>query len=410
MRYIIAVLLMVTGLLEAQQSNCTTFSPIVNTTRFILVVDVSGSMYGKPLDDAKLGLNAFVDQMEPGDEAALLAFSDDIYMTQAMTSDVNRLRKGIQSLQTIGGTHLYDAVAKAIDLSKNYSEKTAIVLLTDGQDGGSKFTARNIESMVAYHGIAFYAIGLGSVDDQALKTLAKKTSGEFDPTPNSSDLQKLYANTMRVYKKKHVSGGEDTAQLLVHSMPGGRPVFLDGQNFGKTPLKIINIQPGEHTVRVQFDVGPWECKSSYSAGKLGKVTAIESEVNKNIAVISIPHGTAVFLDEEFQGYTSNFAEKSTTETKGFLFKRTETTVDYSRELIIENVPKGKHILTLVPFADSEVSDIFDRLDYSFVMGAQNLIISADARTGQAVSEETKSVLKAKANRFQLDESNIFDDF
>ena len=37
------------------QRDCATFTPIVPETKFILVVDVSGSMSGEPLKDAKKG-------------------------------------------------------------------------------------------------------------------------------------------------------------------------------------------------------------------------------------------------------------------------------------------------------------------------------------------------------------------
>ena len=409
MRLFIATLFISQSILFAQ-SNCVAFSPIVNITRFILVVDISGSMNGRPLDDAKQGLLSFVSKMDNSDEAALLTFSDEINLKRSMTSDRNALKQGVQSMTSGGGTHLYDAVAKAIAISKSYKGNTAIVLLTDGQDGGSQFSASHIESMVGYHGIAFYGIGLGTVDVKSLKAIAKKTSGEFDLTPNSAELKKIYENTLRVYKKKHRTSGEQSAQLLVHSMPGGKPVLFDGKAFGNTPVKIINIQPGEHSIVVNFDAGPVRCESKFEVGMLGKYKASESDVDKNVAIISIPHGCAVFLDDQFQGYTSNFLEKSTTSSTGIIFKKKKTVADYSRELILENVPKGKHVISVIPFAGSEIEGMFSKVNYPFVMGSKNLIIRTDARTNSAKLEVTKDPLKPQTNRFKLDDSSIFDDF
>ena len=409
MRKLLSALMIIASYLQAQPT-CVTFSKIEYTTRFILVVDVSGSMNGKPLKDAKVGVSNFINQMDVNDAAALLTFSDEIKIAHSMTNNNSSLLNKVKQMSSGGSTHLFDALAKAIDISKGYKEKVAVVLLTDGRDSGSQFTAKNIESMVGYHGIAFYALGLGDVDQNTLKTLAQKTTGAYDHTPNSSELKNLYRKTMNVYKTKHIISSHQTAQLKVYSMPGGKSVTLDGKYVGKSPLKIINIQPGEHNIEVAFDGGNWQCKGRFQAGELGQIRAMESDVSKNIAVMSVPHGSAVFLDEEFQGYTSSFLVKSNTVTKGLIFKKQEKTMDYSRELIIENVPRGEHTISLVPFADSEVAGMFDKTNYSFQMGSKNLIINVDAITGKTEVQTTSMEIKPKANRFKLDQSTIFDDF
>ena len=409
MKKIIALLILLIGLLQAQ-SNCIKFTPIMHTTRFILVVDVSGSMNGEPIKNAKKGLMAFVDRMDDTDAAAIITFNNTVYLTQSMTNEKGTLKNAIEKINSSGGTHLYDAVAKAINISKSYKEKVAIVLLSDGQDGGSQFTARHIESMVGYHGVAFYGIGLGNVNEKALRTLAEKTSGQLKLTPNSNELAHIYEQTLDVYKLNHVSNVSTTGQLLVHSMPAGRSVFLSEREMGKTPIKIVNIAPGKHELSVKFDSGPWKCSSNLEAGKIGFVKATESEVDKNIAVITIPHGSAVFLDDEFQGYASDFKTKVETETSGFLFKKKTKHVDYSKELILENVPKGKHILSIVPFSNSEVAGAFTTVNHTFIMGSDNLVIHMDARNGETTREKTTDKLKPTVNRFKIDPTSVFDDF
>ena len=409
MKKLITLLFLCGGLLQAQTS-CINFSPIINTTRFILVVDVSGSMNGNPIEDAKKGLIAFVDRMDNSDAAAMITFNHSVSLPQTMTTNKGTLKNAIHQIQSGGGTHLYDAVAKAINISKSYNEKVAIILLSDGQDGGSQFTARNIESMVGYHGVAFYGIGLGSVNEKALKTLADKTSGQLKLTPNSHELRHIYEQTLDVYKLNHVSNVSTTGQLLVHSMPAGKSVFMEGHEFGKTPLKISNISPGEYEIKVMFDAGPWKCTGKFQAGKAGFVKAIESEVDKNIAVITIPHGSAVFLDDEFQGYASDVKTKVETEMTGFIFKKKTKHVDYSKELILENVPRGKHVLTIVPFSDSEISSSFTTIEHTFTMGSENLVLHMDARNGNTTLETTTDKLKPKINRHEIDPSSVFDDF
>ncbi len=409
MKHIFGIIMSVVSLLQAQTS-CIEFSPISKMTQFILVVDVSGSMSGKPMQDAKLGLKAFINQMETGDAAALVSFNTSTTLSQAMTTNKNSLIRAIDALKSEGGTHIYDAVAKAIELSNSHSDKSAIVLFTDGKDGGSQFTANHLQSMLGYEGCALYVIGLGDVDKHALRVLVKKASGELEITSSSTTLRQLYEKTMDLYKKKYLEGTQKYAQLEIRSMPGNRAVLIDGVDVGMTPLRVPKLSASNHDIQVFFNAGPWKCNSNLKEGMLGKIWAVESEVAKNIAIISVPHGSAIFLDNDFQGYTSGFGVGKTKESIGKLFKRTKSSPDYSHELILRNVPSGKHTLTLVPFANSEIAMSFNQMNYGFTMGKDNLIIVLDARTGEAELRTTSDGLEPSTDRFKLEQSTIFDDF
>jgi uncharacterized protein YegL len=409
MKYFLGIFLFAVTIIQAQTS-CINYSQINTETRFVLVVDVSGSMSGQPLQDAKAGLKTFVNKMESSDLASLISFNTSVTVSCQMTNKKEDLSEVIDALEAGGGTHIYDAVAKAVEMCKGYEENSAVVLFTDGQDGGSMFTPKQIESMIGYHGSAFYAIGLGQIDKKALRSLAGKASGEFEFASSSNVLKELYKKTMNIYKTKHVNNFSKTSQIQVHSMPANKIVHIDGEILGRTPLKISNISPGEHEISVVFDSGKWNCESTMQAGMLGELIAIESEVTKNIAILSIPHGSAVFLDDDFQGYTSDVGARATKKKTGLIFKRTKSTPDYSRELIIKHVPIGKHVLTIVPFANSEISSAFSSVKFPFVMGKDNLIISVDALKDETDLQVTTEDLVPKKGRFKLDQSTIFDDF
>jgi uncharacterized protein YegL len=409
MKYIFGLIFIATSLIQAQTS-CINYSPINNETRFVLVVDVSGSMNGQPLKDAKAGLKAFVNKMEFSDIAALISFNTSVTISHPMTNKKGDLDKVIDALEATGGTHIYDAVAKALEMCKGYEENSAVVLFTDGQDGGSQFTPKQIESMIGYQGSAFYAIGLGQIDKQSLMTLAEKASGEFEIASTSTALKQLYEKTMEIYKRKHVDKRNQTSQIQIHSMPAQKKVLIDGKHIGRTPLKISNISPGDHEVGVVFDTGEWNCNTAMQAGMLGELFAVESEVTKNIAVLSIPHGSAVFLDDDFQGYTSDVGARATKKKTGLIFKHTISVSDYSRELIIQHVPVGQHVLAIIPFANSEVSSGFKSVKFPFKMGKDNLIISVDALKDETDLQVTTEDLVPKKGRFKLDQSTIFDDF
>ena len=51
----------------------------------------------------------------PEDEAFVVNFSDEAYIDQDFTSNVNKLRDGLGHIESRGGTALYDAVVASAD-------------------------------------------------------------------------------------------------------------------------------------------------------------------------------------------------------------------------------------------------------------------------------------------------------
>ena len=79
-----------------------------------LVVDNSGSMSKKRPAVNKCALD-LVEASNPEDEAFVVNFSDEAYIDQDFTSNVNKLRDGLSHIESRGGTALYDAVVASAD-------------------------------------------------------------------------------------------------------------------------------------------------------------------------------------------------------------------------------------------------------------------------------------------------------
>ena len=75
----------------------------------------------------------------PQDEAFVVNFSDEAYIDQEFTSDINKLRDGLSHIESRGGTALYDAVVASADklVADAKRPKQVIVIITDGEDNAS---------------------------------------------------------------------------------------------------------------------------------------------------------------------------------------------------------------------------------------------------------------------------------
>src|SRR3989304_4673806 len=72
-----------------------------------LAFDVSGSMRGLPLDQAKQAGKALLEELGPEDQVAALAFADEAKLVQPFTRDRQALALSIDGLAAQGNTALY---------------------------------------------------------------------------------------------------------------------------------------------------------------------------------------------------------------------------------------------------------------------------------------------------------------
>src|SRR4029077_9962223 len=100
----------------------------------VVVIDVSGSMLGTRMEQAKAAATAFVQQLGPNDEAAVISFSNTVTPVVPLTNDRLALTNGIAGLQAVGGTALYDAVEAGVyAAAASTAPRSAVVVLTDGE-------------------------------------------------------------------------------------------------------------------------------------------------------------------------------------------------------------------------------------------------------------------------------------
>src|SRR3990170_7360789 len=80
-----------------------------------LAFDVSGSMEGLPLEQAKEAGKALVDQLGLEDQVAILAFADEVQVVQPFTRSREALASAIDRLTAGGNTALYEAVSRSFE-------------------------------------------------------------------------------------------------------------------------------------------------------------------------------------------------------------------------------------------------------------------------------------------------------
>ena len=150
-----------------------------------IVVDNSGSMREKRQNVNAAALN-LVRSSNPSDEVFIVNFNDEYYLDQDFTSNINKLKEGLEKIEARGGTALYDAVVASADHLKKDAklEKKVIFVVTDGEDNESAETLEQaVRRLQGDGGPTVYAIGILEKEEhpkhakRALQIMSERTGG-----------------------------------------------------------------------------------------------------------------------------------------------------------------------------------------------------------------------------------------
>ena len=165
-----------------------------------LLVDVSGSMGGK-LAISRSAVAEFMKTMNPRDEAFLIEFGDHADLTVSFTRDANVIQDKMKSVQSAGLTALLDAVHLGLEQMKKASNpRKALLILSDGGDNNSRYSADEIKEIVRAADVQIYAMGvfepplfrgLSAAEVSGpglLSQISEQTGGRVFPARSSSAL------------------------------------------------------------------------------------------------------------------------------------------------------------------------------------------------------------------------------
>ena len=165
-----------------------------------LVFDMSASM-GDKLRTSREAALQFLKTMNPEDEAFLVEFSDRAELAASFTSQIEEIQSKLASAQPGGLTAMLDGAGVALREMKNAKNpRKAIVIISDGGDNNSKYSARQIESLVREADVQVYAMGVFEPDiflglskeeisgPRLLKEIAEQTGGRIFAASDNHDL------------------------------------------------------------------------------------------------------------------------------------------------------------------------------------------------------------------------------
>ncbi|MEQ1606470.1 MAG: VWA domain-containing protein [Pyrinomonadaceae bacterium] len=167
----------------------------------VLLLDVSGSVENYVNFIRKAARN-FVDTVGDKDRVAIVIFNEDVKLLSTFTTDKGKLSTSLDTFDAGGGTAYYDALAYAIadTLRPLKGERTAIVILTDGDDNRSFLAFDSLSGSIQESGALIYPLYVPSA---LIALAAQNMNADIDP------LRKKYMSLTA----KSEGEGEKLAQI-----------------------------------------------------------------------------------------------------------------------------------------------------------------------------------------------------
>jgi Ca-activated chloride channel family protein len=188
-----------------------------NETRPITVVvmlDTSFSMTGN-VKLLKEAAEQFVIRLLPADKAKVGAFNDKIEFGGHFTNDRDDLVADLRGLDYGNATRLFDAAAMSLDELVGIEGRRVLVLLSDGEDTGSRTNFRTVMERARNEDVMIYAIGMSSEyfdgmrvvrskPDGALRRFAEETGGGYFELKRTSELASTFTRVAQELHSQYV--------------------------------------------------------------------------------------------------------------------------------------------------------------------------------------------------------------
>jgi Ca-activated chloride channel family protein len=214
-----------------------------------LVLDKSGSMSGKKIQNLREAAKLVVDRLGAGDLISVIAFSDRKYLIAESQPVVDReeLKKKIDRIRDGGGTAISGGMGQGLaELEKALSPDrvSRMLLLTDVQTFGDEKQCKKLGRKAGDRGIVVHALGLGDDwNEDLLDDIAAASGGVADFIDSPDTIVEVFERTVQSMQDTVVQN----AQMVLRLANGITPrqvwqVLPMISNLGYRPLSDRDVQ------------------------------------------------------------------------------------------------------------------------------------------------------------------------
>ena len=182
-----------------------------------VLLDVSDSMFGQRLVDARSAVERFLfELLDEDDEFSVVVFNHQPRALTRWTQAPDVVRDAMATLKPFGSTALYDAVLTALPMMNTRTKQRAsLLIISDGADTASDAAMRDVRSALIRSDAFVYAIAVDppakraineTVNVGALNEITGGSGGNTELVHQTSDLVTATARIAEELNSQYVLG------------------------------------------------------------------------------------------------------------------------------------------------------------------------------------------------------------
>ncbi|HPD58136.1 MAG TPA: VIT domain-containing protein [Smithellaceae bacterium] len=218
---------------------------------YIFIVDVSGSMYGFPLDISKKLISNLIGKLRATDKFNVLLFSggSTLLAEESLPATKENIQKAINVIEQQrggGGTELLPALKRALSLKKDKDFSRTVVIVTDGYVTVEEEAFDLIRNNLGNANMFAFGIG-SSVNRHIIEGMARVGMGEpfvitrqDQAAEQAESFRKMIQTPVLTQAKISFQGfnAYDVEPISIPDLLAERPVLIFGKWRGKLEGKI----------------------------------------------------------------------------------------------------------------------------------------------------------------------------
>jgi VWFA-related protein len=170
-----------------------------------LIFDASGSMRDK-LETSVAAVEQFFKTSLPGDEFLLVRFSDRPRTLTGFTENTVEISGWLHATRAGGWTALHDAICLGVHKMKAAKNaRKALLILSDGGDNNSRYSAREIRELVREADVRVYAISL-LTGSRFLEGISEESGGRMIKVNKLKELPEAVEKLSSDLRSQYVLG------------------------------------------------------------------------------------------------------------------------------------------------------------------------------------------------------------
>jgi len=247
----------------------------------VFTLDVSGSMSGRPIEQAKTAVRWALRHLRPDDTFQVVRFAGGAEQmadrpVPATPENVRRALQYIEGTSAGGGTMMLEGLSKALTAPADESRHRYVVFLTDGFIGNDVEVLGALQRMLGNSRV--FAMGVGpSVNRYLMDHMAKLGRGAvayLDLKENAEEAMATFFGAVSHPAMTDLAidlGGVEAKDVFPKRLPDlfvGRPVTVVGR-LGREGLGQVKV-----TGKVRGETGTVEVAVSKGEGDRGALPAV----------------------------------------------------------------------------------------------------------------------------------------